>query len=112
MDKNLVSKSKFLSLVLRHAPETIALTLDAHGWASLDELIEKSQSNGNGITHDEILEIVASNEKKRFEISLDDERIRAVQGHSISVDLELEPATPSASQETECGWSRSYRRNI
>lgn len=94
MDKNLVSNSKFLSLVLRHAPETVDLTLDAHGWASLDELIEKSRSHGNGITLDEILEIVDTNEKKRFEISLDDERIRAVQGHSITVDLELEPATP------------------
>ncbi|MEN9355626.1 MAG: hypothetical protein RL318_2951 [Fibrobacterota bacterium] len=94
MDKTLVSKSKFLSLVLRHAPETIALSLDAHGWASLDELIEKSRLHGSGITLDEILEIVATNEKKRFEISLDDERIRAVQGHSITVDLELDPATP------------------
>jgi len=94
MDKSLVSKSKFLSLVLRHAPETIALSLDAHGWANLNELIEKSRSHGNGLTLDEILEIVATNEKKRFEISLDDERIRAVQGHSVAVDLELEPATP------------------
>lgn len=94
MDKNLVSRSKFLSLLLRHAPETIGLALDAQGWANLSELVRLANAAGTEIDLDDIYEIVETNEKKRFEISLDDQRIRAVQGHSIEVDLQLEPAMP------------------
>ncbi|MBK8800730.1 MAG: RNA 2'-phosphotransferase [Fibrobacteres bacterium] len=94
MNKNLVSRSKFLSLLLRHAPETIGLSLDAQGWANLSDLVRLVNASGTAIGLDDIYEIVETNEKKRFEISLDDQRIRAVQGHSIEVDLQLEPTTP------------------
>ncbi|HNY32810.1 MAG TPA: RNA 2'-phosphotransferase [Fibrobacteria bacterium] len=96
MRPSLVSKSKFLSLVLRHAPETIGLVLDGHGWAQVADLLEKANQGKVALTIDELLEIVETNEKKRFELSPDDERIRAVQGHSIDVDLELSPTTPPA----------------
>lgn len=94
MDKSLVSKSKFLSLLLRHAPETIGLSLDAQGWANLSELVRLAHQAGNSLDLEDIYEIVQTNEKKRFEISPDDQSIRAVQGHSVAVDLQLEPLTP------------------
>lgn len=84
-------QSKFLSLILRHAPETIALELDAEGWASIDDIVARSDI---GLTHARIAELVASSPKQRFAISADGLRIRANQGHSISVDLGLEPMVP------------------
>jgi putative RNA 2'-phosphotransferase len=94
MRKSLTSKSKFLSLVLRHDPGVIGLTLDANGWASVPELLSKAASHGTAISIDELGEIVATNEKKRFDWDTADNRIRANQGHSIEVDLELSPTAP------------------
>lgn len=91
---NLIQKSKFLSLVLRHQPETIDIHLDKNGWANTEELIQKSQASGVEITLEEIQEIVTGNEKNRFEIA--ETRIRARQGHSISVELNLKEQKPPA----------------
>ena len=94
MQKNLTSKSKFLSLVLRHEPGAIGLVLDENGWANVDELLSKASIHGNSITRAELVEIVETNEKKRFDLDVPQNRIRANQGHSIVVDLELAPTAP------------------
>jgi putative RNA 2'-phosphotransferase len=94
MRKQLISKSKFLSLVLRHNPSLIGLVLDKHGWADIDNLLSNAQQHQIQITFEELAEIVETNEKKRFDLDLVRNRIRANQGHSIVVDLELIPTTP------------------
>jgi putative RNA 2'-phosphotransferase len=85
--------SKFISLILRHKPETIGISLDEHGWANVDELID-----GVNKTHPmdmTLLEkIVAEDEKQRYSFNEDKTLIRANQGHSIPVDVELEKKTP------------------
>ena len=85
--------SKYISLILRHKPEVIGITIDEHGWANVSELIE-----GVGRTHPmdmQILEdIVATDEKQRYSFNEDKTLIRANQGHSIPVDVELAQATP------------------
>ena len=86
--------SKFLSYVLRHRPDEIGLTLDAEGWASVAELIEKSKSAGTVLTKELIEEIVRANDKQRFALSDDGSRIRAHQGHSVKVELNLPPREP------------------
>jgi putative RNA 2'-phosphotransferase len=90
---NLVSASKFLSLILRHQPEVIGLTLDDAGWADIDTLIRLSQPH-KPLTRALIEQVVAENCKQRFAISEDGRRIRANQGHSIEVDLGFLPVTP------------------
>lgn len=85
--------SKFISLILRHKPDAIGITLDEHGWAKVDELI-------NGINKTmpidmALLEkIVAEDEKQRYSFHEDKTLIRANQGHSIPADVELEKKTP------------------
>lgn len=93
-NKKLTSSSKFLSLILRHEPGKIGLTLDAQGWASIDELIAASQRSGKQINRALIEEIVANCDKQRFIISDDGTMIRANQGHSITIDLGLQPSEP------------------
>ncbi len=93
MNPDLVGLSKFLSLVLRHRPETIGLALDANGWAGVDDLLARAAEFGQPLTRDILTEIVATNEKQRFTFSADGLRVRANQGHSLAVDLEL-PAVP------------------
>jgi len=91
-----VSTSKFLSLVLRHKPETIGLQLDPGGWADVDELLRKCgrARRGRNITRADLEEVVATNNKKRFAFSEDGRKIRASQGHSLPVDLGYEPIEP------------------
>ncbi|MCL4115479.1 UNVERIFIED_CONTAM: hypothetical protein GTU68_033887 [Idotea baltica] len=89
--------SKFLSLILRHQPELIDLHLDEYGWAELDDLIDKvNAKNGMSVSRVEIEQIVATSDKQRFQLSEDGNRIRANQGHSIKVNLELFPVDPPA----------------
>ena len=88
------SLSKFLSLILRHKPETIQLTLDENGWAQVDELITKAKDNNVPLTLENLKRIVETNDKKRFVFSEDGKRIRASQGHSLQVDLQLKEAVP------------------
>jgi putative RNA 2'-phosphotransferase len=91
-----IRNSKFLSLVLRHKPEEIGLTLDAEGWAFVDDLLKKSNQKGVPLTLDILTKVVANSDKKRFAFSDDLTRIRANQGHSVEVDLKLNPTTPPA----------------
>lgn len=93
MSNSIVAASKFISLVLRHRPEAIGLTLDAEGWADIETLIRLSQSH-HPLTRALIDEVVATNDKRRFAISEDGTRIRARQGHSIEVELGLAPVAP------------------
>jgi len=90
--------SKFLSFVLRHSPQTIQLTLDEKGWADVDELLLKcSQNNREGgkiLTVEMLSHVVESNDKKRFAFNNDKTKIRASQGHSIEIELNLEAKTP------------------
>ncbi|WP_292008272.1 RNA 2'-phosphotransferase [Chryseobacterium sp.] len=86
--------SKFLSLILRHQPETINLHLDENGWADVDELLEKSKKKRILFTFEELEEVVATNNKKRFAFNEDKTKIRASQGHSIDIDLALIPQQP------------------
>lgn len=87
--------SKYMSLVLRHAPETIGITLDAQGWAEVDQLLEKSARHGEVLSREELDTVVFTSDKQRFAFSDDGRRIRANQGHSIAaVDLGLTQAVP------------------
>ena len=85
--------SKFISLILRHKPETIGITLDEHGWANVDELIA-GVNKTHPLTFETLEEIVRTDEKQRYSFSADKTLIRANQGHSIPVDVELEAAQP------------------
>ncbi|QVQ26168.1 RNA 2'-phosphotransferase [Achromobacter deleyi] len=76
--------SKFLSYVLRHEPQTIGLTLDSEGWAEIDALIAGAKAAGKELDLALIREVAASSDKKRFAISENEQRIRAVQGHSTA----------------------------
>lgn len=86
--------SKFLSLVLRHQPETIGIKLDENGWADVKDLIHKLKVNGLAVTKEILDHVVETNSKKRFAYNEDRTKIRASQGHSVSVDLGYEPKEP------------------
>ena len=94
MRKELVHISKYLSLILRHRPETIGLALDDEGWVSISKLLRAAKKHGNPIDRSTLDEVVFSNDKMRFAFSKDGLRIRANQGHSISVNLNLESLDP------------------
>jgi len=87
--------SKLLSYVLRHHPDHIGITPDKNGWVAVAELIEKINAAGTFIDKDLLHSIVADNDKKRFAFDDTQTLIRASQGHSIEVDLQMEAATPS-----------------
>jgi putative RNA 2'-phosphotransferase len=86
--------SKFLSLVLRHQPERIGLVLDGQGWADIDAVVAQAGTHGMALTREEILHVVALSDKQRFALDDTGRRIRANQGHSIDIDLGLEPREP------------------
>jgi len=86
---NTVKTGRFLSLILRHKPEEIGLKLDSEGWANVAELLKKGNMDMATLE-----EIVATNNKKRFKFNDDKTKIRASQGHSVRVDLKLEPQIP------------------
>jgi putative RNA 2'-phosphotransferase len=94
MTDDLVKISKFLSLVLRHKPQQIGLALDEHGWADVDDLIRCANEAGHRLTRPLLEQVVAQNDKQRFALSEDRRRIRANQGHSVPVDLDLPPCQP------------------
>ena len=91
-----VRVSKFLSLVLRHQPEKVGVTLDREGWVPVAALLEALEAHGRRLTPDELREVVRSNDKQRFSFSPDGLSIRASQGHSVEVELGYEPAEPPA----------------
>ena len=84
--ENIISKGKRLAFLLRHDKD---YAFDAHGWRKVSDL-----TTDHGYTMEELKEIVATNNKQRFEFSEDLTRIRARQGHSVQVDAELTEATP------------------
>ena len=86
--------SKYMSLVLRHDPAKAGLVLDEGGWVALDDLVAGMCADGVSVTRDEVLEVVATSDKKRFTLNAEGTRIRAAQGHSVAVDLGLEPRQP------------------
>jgi putative RNA 2'-phosphotransferase len=94
MANDQVKTSKFLSLVLRHQPDVIGLTLDANGWAEVEDLIRLANQSGRKLSREILEVVVANNDKKRFAFSEDGTRIRASQGHSVDVDLSLPPQVP------------------
>jgi putative RNA 2'-phosphotransferase len=111
MSDEILRVSKFLSLVLRHKPELIGLTLDQNGWAGVEDLIRLANQhgtrlNGTRLTRPLLMQVVADNEKKRFALSDNGERIRASQGHSVDVDLGL----PSALESILAGGLNSANR--
>jgi putative RNA 2'-phosphotransferase len=89
-----VRTSKFLSLVLRHQPEVIGITLDEAGWVAGSDLLDGCGRHRRPVTLEQLQEIVATNDKKRFEFSPDGSRIRASQGHSVEVELGYSPMVP------------------
>ncbi|MEO7729976.1 MAG: RNA 2'-phosphotransferase [Kofleriaceae bacterium] len=89
-----VSTSRFLSLVLRHEPWRIGITLDAAGWTDVDALLAACAAHGVAITRGQLAELVAHSDKQRFALSADGERIRANQGHSVQVELGLVAQPP------------------
>ena len=89
------STRKFISLILRHKPEVIGITLDEHGWADVHALIDGVNAMGrHHLTQETLEEIVCTDEKQQYAYNDDHARIRANQGHSISVDVELAQKTP------------------
>lgn len=92
--KNLYRVSKFLSLVLRHKPEIIGLTLNKQGWAEVNTLVDLVQQKGIRLNHSILEQIVINNDKKRFSFNEDKSKIRANQGHSIAVNLNLVSRKP------------------
>ncbi|MEC3993346.1 RNA 2'-phosphotransferase [Actinacidiphila sp. DG2A-62] len=93
-EKAAVRISRFLSLVLRHQPEAVGLVLDEGGWVDVDRLIAACAAKGRRFSRADLDHVVATNSKKRFAYSADGRRIRASQGHSVAVELGLEPAAP------------------
>ena len=85
--------SKFISLILRHQPEAVGITLDEHGWADVDSLIAGIRKT-RVFDREMLEEIVETDNKKRYSFSEDKRLIRANQGHSILVDVELPVAVP------------------
>ncbi|WP_113701006.1 RNA 2'-phosphotransferase [Nonomuraea lactucae] len=91
-DRRLVRISKYLSKHLRHEPERIGIELDPQGWVEVGTLLEAATGHGFAITPDELRLVVEGNDKRRF--AMEGGRIRANQGHSVSVDLDLPVAVP------------------
>jgi putative RNA 2'-phosphotransferase len=87
--RDVVRRSKRLSYVLRHAPGSVGLTLDAAGWADVDALLVAL-----GWTRAELQRVVATDDKRRFALDGSGTRIRASQGHSLAVDLGYRPEPP------------------
>lgn len=90
---SIIETSKYLSLILRHKPETIGITLDEHGWANVDDLIAGINKT-HPLTMDLLEKIVRTDNKMRYSFNEDKTLIRANQGHSIPVDVELEEIAP------------------
>lgn len=85
---------RFLSLVLRHHPEAIGITLDSNGWAQVDALLDGMNQKKKQIDREDLERIVRENSKQRYSFNEDHTKIRANQGHSIEVDVELRETAP------------------
>ena len=94
MQGRLMRVSKYLSKYLRHAPHELGLTLQPGGWVPVDDLLDAAGRHGFPIDYDELVEVVETNDKQRFSFDASGELIRANQGHSVEVDLQLEEREP------------------
>lgn len=94
MNKRLVTISKFLSKHLRHEPEALGLVLDPGGWVVVKDLLAGATGIGFPITVEELNQVVAENDKQRFAFDVTGSKIRANQGHSTEVDLQLAEVEP------------------
>ena len=93
---NIEKLSKFISLILRHKPEEIGITLDDFGWAKVEDLINGINKSGRNIDMDILEEIVRTDNKQRYSFNEDKTKIRTNQGHSIPVNVELKELEPPA----------------
>src|SRR5258708_21486019 len=92
-EKEIVKTSKFLSLILRHEPERVGLALGEAGWVAVEELLRAINRNGVALSFEELQQIVATRDKKRFAFSEDVLRIHASQRHSIELDFQYDAET-------------------
>ena len=88
------TKSKWLSKHLRHSPQKVGLTLEEGGWVAVADLLRAANDNYMSLTFSQLQEVVKSNDKQRFSFDSTGQKIRANQGHSIEVDLQLQTQTP------------------
>jgi putative RNA 2'-phosphotransferase len=95
-DAQITRISKTLSYHLRHRPDELGLSLGPGGWVAVNGLLAALARRGKAISRAELEEVVARNNKRRFAFDEAGERIRASQGHSVEMDLELEPLGPPA----------------
>lgn len=89
-----VKLGRFLSLVLRHDPDAAGISLDEHGWADVQELLNGVRRSGRQINLETLERIVRENNKQRYSFNADHTKIRANQGHSLQVDVELTAVKP------------------
>lgn len=94
MEDRLVKISRMIAMHLRHKPEAIGLTLEPGGWVRVDDLLAGLARKGFTLSREDLELVVMGNDKQRFALDATREKIRANQGHSTSVDLQLEPHTP------------------
>ncbi len=95
MDRRLTTVSKYVAKYLRHAPHELGLTLQPGGWVPVDDLLDTAEKHGFPISYDELIECVETNDKRRYSFDGTGEMIRANQGHSVEVDLQLEEREPA-----------------
>lgn len=92
----IVKVSKYLSKHLRHQPARLGLALQSGGWVDVEELLSACRAHRFPLSRAELDEVVAKNDKQRFAFDESATRIRANQGHSVEIDLELAPSAPPA----------------
>src|SRR5574344_2072687 len=93
MGRSLIEWSRLLAMVLRHKPDAVGIQLDAHGWAEVNAIVSAFSKMGT-FTLAMLKEIVRNDEKKRYSFNADETKIRANQGYSVKVDVELKEAVP------------------
>ncbi|MBV1907939.1 MAG: RNA 2'-phosphotransferase [Kangiellaceae bacterium] len=96
LERQIKSGSKYLSYILRHHPEEIGVDMDSKGWVNVEQLIDKSIQYGQLLDNSLVTQIVSTNNKQRFAISGNGQMIRANQGHSVKIELDLEATSPPA----------------
>ncbi|MDG4828977.1 RNA 2'-phosphotransferase [Solwaraspora sp. WMMD1047] len=94
MTDPITATSRYLAYLLRHRPDAVGIVLDDEGWTAVDTLLTATARHGRTITPDLLAAVVDGTDKRRFELR--DGRIRAAQGHSVPVDLRLDPVPPPA----------------
>src|SRR5438067_223083 len=94
MHDRLIRLSKYLAKYLRHAPQELGLTVQPGGWVPVDDLLVAAWKHGFPISFEDLVGCVETNDKQRYSFDVSGELIRANQGHSVEVDLQLEEREP------------------